>query len=167
MKGLSFVKNCLRLERAPLKTCFTFVMQERKSWNWNAHINPSLRNPGRREKLKLNFYFHTPLWYLKGFYEGLIISIQLSKRHGTGRVKKRASECMWCKWSKKVMCAKIIQNMVDKGELLAEAVRRIVVLYDQSPPTFKYFILSDFQSRCFLYGFRQSSNFCLDEKIRK
>ena len=22
-------------------------------------------------KIKLNFYFHTSLWYLKGFYEGL------------------------------------------------------------------------------------------------
>ena len=41
------------------------------------------------------------------------------------------------------MWAKIIQNMVDKGELLAEAVRRILVLYDRSPHTFKYFILSN------------------------
>ena len=28
-------------------------------------------NPGRREKTKLNFYFHTSLWCLKRFYECL------------------------------------------------------------------------------------------------
>ena len=34
-------------------------------------VNLSRPNPGRREKIKLNFYFHTSLWYLKRFYEGL------------------------------------------------------------------------------------------------
>ena len=34
-------------------------------------FNPSRPNPGRREKIKLNFYFHTSLWCLKRFYEGL------------------------------------------------------------------------------------------------
>ena len=34
-------------------------------------FNPSRFYPGRREKMKLNFYFHTPLWCLKRFYEGL------------------------------------------------------------------------------------------------
>ena len=29
-------------------------------------INPSGPNPGRREKIKLNFHFHTSLWCLKG-----------------------------------------------------------------------------------------------------
>ena len=33
-------------------------------------INPSRLNPGRREKINLNFYFHTSLWCLKRFYEG-------------------------------------------------------------------------------------------------
>ena len=33
-------------------------------------IKPSRPNPGRREKSKLNFYFHT-LWCLETFYEGL------------------------------------------------------------------------------------------------
>ena len=33
--------------------------------------NPSCPNPGRREKIKLNFYFHTSLRCLKRFYEGL------------------------------------------------------------------------------------------------
>ena len=28
-------------------------------------------NPERREKIKLNLYFHTSLWCLKRFYEGL------------------------------------------------------------------------------------------------
>ena len=34
-------------------------------------INPSHPNPGRREKIKLNVYFHTSLLRLKKFYEGL------------------------------------------------------------------------------------------------
>ena len=34
-------------------------------------INLSRRNPGRREKTKLNFYYHTSFWCLKRFYEGL------------------------------------------------------------------------------------------------
>ena len=34
-------------------------------------INPSHANPGGREKIKLNFYFHTFLWCFKRFYEGL------------------------------------------------------------------------------------------------
>ena len=34
-------------------------------------LNPSRPNPGRREKIKSNFYFHTSLWCLKRFYEGL------------------------------------------------------------------------------------------------
>ena len=42
---------------------------------WNSksesQINPSRPNPGQREKVKLNFYFHTFLWCLKKFYEGL------------------------------------------------------------------------------------------------
>ena len=37
------------------------------------HFNSSLPYPGRRKKinLNLNFYFHTSLWCLKRFYEGL------------------------------------------------------------------------------------------------
>ena len=34
-------------------------------------INPSRTDPGRREKINSNFYFHTSLWCLKRFYEGL------------------------------------------------------------------------------------------------
>ena len=34
-------------------------------------FNPSCPNPGRKENLKLNFYFHTSLRCLKMFYEGL------------------------------------------------------------------------------------------------
>ena len=37
----------------------------------NTLINPSHPNPRQREKIKLNFYFHTPLRCLKRFYEGL------------------------------------------------------------------------------------------------
>ena len=35
-------------------------------------LNPSCPNPRRKEKIKLkSFYFHTSLWCLKRFYEGL------------------------------------------------------------------------------------------------
>ena len=34
-------------------------------------IIPSRPNPGRSEKIKSNFYFHTSLWCLKKFYKGL------------------------------------------------------------------------------------------------
>ena len=34
-------------------------------------FNSSRPNPGRREKINLNFLFHTPFWCLKRFYEGL------------------------------------------------------------------------------------------------
>ena len=66
--------------------------------------NPSRPNHGRREKIKLNSYFHTSLWCLKRFYEGLkgliklfeapqrnltfnliFVSIQLSVMDRTGR----------------------------------------------------------------------------------
>ena len=35
-------------------------------------INPSGPDPRRRKTIILNFYFHTSLWCLKRFYEGLI-----------------------------------------------------------------------------------------------
>ena len=34
-------------------------------------FNPSRPDPGRTEKINLNFYFHTSLWCFKRFYEGL------------------------------------------------------------------------------------------------
>ena len=37
---------------------------------YNKKNNLSRPDPGRREKINLNF-FHTSLWYLKSFYEGL------------------------------------------------------------------------------------------------
>ena len=32
-------------------------------------VNPSRPDPGRREKINLNFYFHTSFWCLIRFYE--------------------------------------------------------------------------------------------------
>ena len=43
-------------------TCYLYYLR---------NFNPSRPNPRRREKVKLNFYFHTSLWCLKRFYEGL------------------------------------------------------------------------------------------------
>ena len=34
------------------------------------NFNPSRPDPGKREKINLNFYFHTSLWCIKKFYEG-------------------------------------------------------------------------------------------------
>ena len=45
------------------------------------HITPSRTNPGRREKKLLHFYFHTSLWCLKRFYEGLK-SLKFTGREG-------------------------------------------------------------------------------------
>ena len=102
IKFLGFVlgiRLSYRSNRYLLKSCFQ-------------SINPLRPNPRRRKKIKLNFYFHTSLWCLKRFYEGLkglhktfwdtthhkevrkwkfnliFISIQLSEMPGTGRVKK-------------------------------------------------------------------------------
>ena len=52
------------------------------------NINPFRPNPGRREKIKLNFYFYTSLWYLKRPLENLLRHHkEVSEMHGTGRVK--------------------------------------------------------------------------------
>ena len=34
-------------------------------------INPSLLDPGQRQNINVNFYFHTSLWDGRRFYEGL------------------------------------------------------------------------------------------------
>ena len=39
--------------------------------NFASNINSLRPNPGRREKISLNFYFHTSLWCSKKFYESL------------------------------------------------------------------------------------------------
>ena len=42
-----------------------------REWNTGLDwVNPSHPDPGRREKINLNFYFHTSLWCIKRFYEG-------------------------------------------------------------------------------------------------
>ena len=46
-------------------------------------FNLSRPNPGRREKIKLNFYFHTSLWCLNRFYEGLIKPFEAPQRSVT------------------------------------------------------------------------------------
>ena len=63
----------------------------------------------KEKRIKVNFYFHASLWYLKRFYEGIkdlhktfwgttkkcenknliFVSIQLSEMHGTGRVNSQ------------------------------------------------------------------------------
>ena len=48
-------------------------------------LNPSRPNPGQREKIKLNFYFHT----LCGASKGFIKALRRTGRVNTGKVKKR------------------------------------------------------------------------------
>ena len=49
-----------------------FVKISEKISQINVHqgLNPASSDLGRREKINLNFYFHTFLWCLKRFYEG-------------------------------------------------------------------------------------------------
>ena len=47
------------------------------------HLTRPNLNPGRREKIKLNSYFHTSLWWGKIF-----ISIQLLEMPGTGSINR-------------------------------------------------------------------------------
>ena len=42
-------------------------------------INLFRPNPGRKEKIKLSFYFHTILWCLKTIYEGLKVFTVICK----------------------------------------------------------------------------------------
>ena len=58
------------MSRPPLWGMAPIVFNDRKIFLGNA-FNISCPNPGRREKIKLNFYFHTSFWCLKRFYEGL------------------------------------------------------------------------------------------------
>ena len=67
-------KSCITMDKLLADTTGERVFyntQANKEWWENSHINPSRSDPGQREKLNLNFYFHTSLWYLKRFYEGL------------------------------------------------------------------------------------------------
>ena len=50
----------------------TFYDQRASQSNYKkVKINPWRPNPGLKEKINLNVYFHTSLWCLKRFYEGL------------------------------------------------------------------------------------------------
>ena len=57
----------------PSKIC---GRQSLKIFTWSIleyfiSFNPFCPDPRRRAKINLNFYFHTSLWCLKRFYEGL------------------------------------------------------------------------------------------------
>ena len=57
-----FCKTSMENTAASIKVCVPSLITP---------FNPSHPDPGQREKINLNFYFHTSLWYLKRFYEGL------------------------------------------------------------------------------------------------
>ena len=107
-------------------------MERNLSWyileNWSrvrchgkGHFNTSRPDPGRKKKYNLNFYFHTSLWCLKRFYEGLkdvyktfwrttkecenkkikliFILIQLSEIPRVGRIHNRILLKPWLRFS--------------------------------------------------------------------
>ena len=63
-RGSSWLNCSLRLGTYWMKNDHKFVFEK-------VFLEPSRPNPGRREKIKLNFYFHISLWCLKRFYKGL------------------------------------------------------------------------------------------------
>ena len=76
------------------KPCLFSTIRSLKRNNFNT----SCPNPGRREKIELNFHFHTLLYYLK---KGFMKAIQLSEMHWTGRVKTEKRQNCWCNKIKK------------------------------------------------------------------
>ena len=51
--------------------CIAFFKFElRNKWASLNYLNPSRRDPGRRELVNPNFYFHIAVWCLKRFYQG-------------------------------------------------------------------------------------------------
>ena len=58
------------------------------------YLNPSRHDPGQKEKINLNFYFHTSLWCLKRNHKEVckkkfkltFTLVQLSEMQGAGRV---------------------------------------------------------------------------------
>ena len=62
-----FVTSKLRSKKLNIKTRL-FQMKIKTN---AAHFTSFRPNPRRREKIKFNFYFHTSLWCVKRFYEGL------------------------------------------------------------------------------------------------
>ena len=47
-------------------------------------FNPSRPDPGRREKINLNFYFHTSLWCLRKFYKGPLYPLKAPENFSGG-----------------------------------------------------------------------------------
>ena len=63
----------LGLKKAPSQTKSVFGMRffkQGKTGGSGYLFNPSRQDPGRREKISLNFHFQTSLWCLKRFYKG-------------------------------------------------------------------------------------------------
>ena len=58
-------KNWLMSCACPLSLKGNLCVRE---W-WQIIINPPRPDPGQIEKIDVNFYFHTSLWYLKSFYK--------------------------------------------------------------------------------------------------
>ena len=48
---------------------FAILTGKHQSWNFSSSL--SVPVPDKVKKIKLNFYFHTSLWCLRKFYEGL------------------------------------------------------------------------------------------------
>ena len=69
---------------------------------WPEMVSPSHLDPGRREKINLNSYFHPSLWGGESKKKCMLIFIlrQLSKMHRAGRVKAKLLYNLQTTWKK-------------------------------------------------------------------
>ena len=71
-----------------VRRCFQYLeIKGKLTWK-REMLNPCRSDPGRRDKINLNFYFHTSFWCLKSFYEGLkvLCYLQFLKNTKCGRI---------------------------------------------------------------------------------
>ena len=73
MKRLNFIKNEILLTLTGYEKVLGKMpdIEIKVRLTLLSPVNPSRPNPGRRVKIKLNFYFRTSLWCLKRFHENL------------------------------------------------------------------------------------------------
>ena len=70
-RGRSFYQLKLQVDRIDKKFGINYHRLFFLNDTTNLIFNPCRPKPGRRKKIKLNFYFHASLWCLTRFYEGL------------------------------------------------------------------------------------------------
>ena len=87
----SFVNGHKQLQKSKLRTlkCILSCSQRLEYYNPVTLKDPFISESCIEIKIELNFYFHTSLWCLKRFYEGLKgLNFFTLYRNGTLRVKR-------------------------------------------------------------------------------